>query len=208
MKILSLALLLMASMAFVLAGCSDISAPVASPTEQTSSTQSGTPSLAKGGPVVHSVTGSTNIQYGEYWEGKEIFGTLTISGRLYADGSCDGEYEFIDHVVEWKDYNKTHGKILSLKFYDNKVLVGGEEVSGVYYKGWFDAFLLVDNGQGTNASNADMRSWIYCEPPDNCDYIKSTVWRMMPEEFVTFEETTIPTRSSLMLVTQGNLQIR
>jgi hypothetical protein len=52
MKILSCALLLMASMLFVVMGCSDNSAVPVSPTEQSISMQGTAATLAKGGPVV------------------------------------------------------------------------------------------------------------------------------------------------------------
>jgi hypothetical protein len=52
MKVLSLALLLVASLAFVLMGCSDNSAQLVSPTDQSISMQTTTATLAKGGPVV------------------------------------------------------------------------------------------------------------------------------------------------------------
>jgi PBP1b-binding outer membrane lipoprotein LpoB len=55
MKIMSLALLLMASMAFVLVGCSDKSAPLVAPTDQSAQTPA---PLAKA--VIH------------YFSGKEI----------------------------------------------------------------------------------------------------------------------------------------
>lgn len=64
----------------------------------------------------------------------------------------------------------TFGTRLIAMGYDFGVV---KDLSGVDYKGWFDAFLLVDNGQGANASNADLCSWIYCELRDNCDYVKT-----------------------------------
>ncbi len=50
MKILSLTLLLMASMAFVLLGCSDNSAPIGAPTDQAGLSSSSSTVLAKAGP--------------------------------------------------------------------------------------------------------------------------------------------------------------
>ncbi len=58
MKLLSCALLLMASLAFVLLGCSENSTPIASPTNQMAPPMPAA-GLAKGG-VLHSVTGSAN----------------------------------------------------------------------------------------------------------------------------------------------------
>ncbi len=49
----------------------------------------------------------------------------------------------MDHVVDWKSSNKWHGKVLSLKFDGNSVLVGGMDTNIEVYNGWYDAFLLV-----------------------------------------------------------------
>ena len=90
--------------------------------------------------------------------GKQVFGTFTITAHKYSDGSYDGEYVFDDHVVDWKSFNKFHGKVLFLKVYGNQVLVGGREMTGEAFKDWYDAFLLTDNGQGNNAPMTDIRS--------------------------------------------------
>jgi hypothetical protein len=59
MKILSLALLLVASMAFVLLGCSDKSAPIVAPNDQ-GMVSSSASSLAKG-DVLYSATGGAHF---------------------------------------------------------------------------------------------------------------------------------------------------
>lgn len=154
-----------------------------------------------------SVTGSAQILWEYSYEGKQIYGTFTISAHLYADGSCDGEYQVIDHVVDWKSSNKWHGKVQSLKFYGNSVMVGGMETNIELYNGWYDAFLLVDNSRPSDASPRDMRSWVYADAPANYDYFKNVLWNMTPEQFVQFEETVIPTRASLTEITNGNIQV-
>ena len=208
MRTLSLLLLLMASVAFVLVGCSDNSSSPVSAVEQTVGAPIASASLTKKGPVVASVSGSAQIMWEYTYEGRKIYGTFTISARLYADGSCDGEYQVMDHVVDWKASNKWHGKVLSLKFYGTSVLVGGMETNIELYNGWYDAFLLVDNGQPPDGSPRDMRSWVYADAPGNYDYFKDVLWNMTPEQFVQFEETAIPERASLYEITNGNIQIR
>ena len=62
MKILSVALLLMASMAFVLLGCSDKSTSPVTPGEQTIGAPSSSAGLAKMGDEQHSATGSAHYR--------------------------------------------------------------------------------------------------------------------------------------------------
>jgi hypothetical protein len=210
MKTLSGALLLMALFAFVLMGCSDNSSSPADIGEQTVAASAATGSLAKRGPVVASVTGNGAVKYDFWLDGKQVFGSYAVSARMYADGSCDGEYQIIDHVVSWKSTNSWHGKVLSLKIDGNKALVGGQEVSFAgngdeVNLNWYDAFVLVDNGQGSGATSPDMRSMVYVEPPENYLHMKNDVWTMTPDNFITFEEATYG--FSLFTVTQGNIQV-
>jgi hypothetical protein len=209
-KTLSLALLLMASMAFVLLGCTDNSSSLVSAGEQAVATSVAPASLAKRGPVVASVTGNGAVRYDFWLDGKQVFGSFAISARKYADGSCDGEYQAIDHVVAWKSTNSWHGKVLSLEIDGNKALVGGQEMSFAgngdeVNLNWYDAFVLVDNGQGSGATSPDMRSIVHIEPPENYLHMKNEVWSMTPDNFITFEENAYG--FSLFTVTQGNIQV-
>jgi len=209
-KPLSLALLLVASMAFVMLGCSEDSSSPADVGTQTVAASRATASLAKRGPIVASVTGNGAVRLDVWLDGKQLYGTFSISARKYADGSCDGEYQIIDHVVAWKSTNWWHGKVLSLVIDGNKALVGGQEMSfpgngDNMFLNWYDALVLVDNGQGSNATTPDMRSFLHVEPPENYLHMKNEVWSMTPDNFITFLETTYG--FSLFTVTNGNIQV-
>jgi hypothetical protein len=209
MKLLSCALLLTASMAFVLAGCSENSVSPVSAGEQTVATPVAPTGLMKKGPVVASVTGNGAVRY-DYWvDGKQVFGSFAVSARKYADGSCEGEYQIIDHVVPWKSTNWWHGKVLSLEIVGNMALVGGQEIKfpgngDEIYLNWYDSFVLVDNGKGGTATSPDLRSIVYTEPPSNYLHMKNDVWTMTPENFLAFVESM---GYAPFTVSLGNIQV-
>lgn len=152
MKILPVALLLMASMAFVLLGCSDNSSSLLTPKEQPTAAGS---SLAKGGPVVHDATGSMHL----YPEGESKMRTFAFTARQYKDGSCDGEYQVYRHASG--AINKWHGKVVHLNVEGNKALIiGYEDHQTGAWLGTYDAFIAIDNGEGTNAS-PDIMSFVW-----------------------------------------------
>jgi hypothetical protein len=205
MKGLSVFLVLAVAVSFGLMSCSDNTDPIVGPTSQ-GVAQGEAPSLAKG-PVVASVAGSGHIRYNFWVDGKQVYGTLTVSARKYADGSVDGQYQIIDHAVECKSFAKWHGRVLSLEVFGNQAFVGGVEVKGEDYLDWYDAFLLVDNGNG--ASSPDLRSYVYSEPPSNYTHMRDVIWKMTPEEFVTLLETEwVPGSPAFMEVTNGNIHVR
>ncbi len=157
MKLLSLILLLFASMAFVLLGCSDNSAPIVAPSDQALSTATSTTALAKAGPVIHSASGNC----GDFIDGGPV--TFAFSAREYADG-CSGEWQANLHGQP-KEWGKMHGKVMSLKVYDysgGKAAVVGGAFTDKINAGYYFAFVVVDNGEGKNA------------PPDK--YTKSIVF--------------------------------
>ncbi len=87
MKAFPVILLLMATMALVLAGCSDSSAPISELADQTASAMSSSGTLGKMGTEMHSVTGTA------HWK---IAGTQTqvrfsFSAIQHADGSVERE---------------------------------------------------------------------------------------------------------------------
>ena len=211
MKTLSCALLLMATLAFVLLGCSDNTSSPVSSGEQTVAAPVTPANLGKKGPVVASVTGNGGVRF-DYWvDGKQVYGSFTISARKYADGSCDGEYQAIDHVVDWKTTNWWHGKVLSLEVVGNKALVGGQETDYVgneatEYIGYYDAFVVIDNGQGSRATSPDIRSGVYYEPPSSYLHMKNEIWSMTPEQFITWADAHYGF-SILFTVTEGNIQV-
>jgi hypothetical protein len=166
MKNLSLALLLVASMAFVLVGCSDNSAPLVSPEDAVVSSVTSQASLAKG-DVLNSATGSAHYKF--------VSGSLqsrvrfSFSAVRHANGTCSGEVQNND---EGPTFN-FHGKVFDLKVEDNAAKFAFKFSYGTYYGipfgDWYggvdiSAFtawcVVVDNGQGKNATGADLVSWI------------------------------------------------
>lgn len=144
MKTLSFALLLMACMAFVLLGCSDNSNPLADASERPGNAPSGPTSLAKGAAVVHSATGSGHT----YVEGK--LRTFSFVAKELADGSYRGEWQAF--ARNWGPVEgKWHGVVTYVKFDGNMALIVGRETTGPY-AGWYDAFAVVDNGEGANGT--------------------------------------------------------
>jgi hypothetical protein len=144
MKTLSFILLLLASMAFVLLGCSDSSNPLAGPPDRAGIAPNPPASLAKGAAVVHSATGSGHT----YVDGE--LRTFSFVAKELADGTYQGEWEAFSR--NWgRVEGKWHGVVTFVKFDGNKALIVGRETSGSY-AGWYDAFAVVDNGEGANGS--------------------------------------------------------
>lgn len=149
MKALSFALMLMASLGFVLLGCSDNSAPVAGPTDQAITSSSSVADLAKGG-VLHSVTGSGHISlingvtpYNERW---------AVNAIQHSTTEFSGEVSYHDWVAGFK----FHGKIIDLKVDE---LAHQAKVGWILTRdnippewGTFDYIFMViqDNGKGEN----------------------------------------------------------
>jgi hypothetical protein len=162
MKILSLALLLMASLAFVLLGCTDNSSPVEGSTDQALSTAAPPTSLAKVA-VERSVTGTANI----WINGK--MGVLTINAHKCGD-VAKGNFNMVSTVYNPKD-GTVRGEVVAVTFYENYSFSNG--VSGptalVWFRGSYPelfngkylACFFVDNGQGKNALAPD-----YSDGPD------------------------------------------
>jgi hypothetical protein len=164
MRALSLALLLMASMAFVLGGCSDNSNSVVTPSEQALATPASSSSLAKGG-ILHSATGSG------HW--KSVFFSdqtlirVAFSAIQHADGTVSGEIEDKDRGPTFK----FHGKVIGLKVKNNIAKIEFKFTSGTYFGvpladyyggdlskvvAWV---IAIDNGEGKNAEKPDVVSW-------------------------------------------------
>jgi hypothetical protein len=199
MKTLSLALLLTASLAFVLLGCSDNSALLPAPTEQALSTTTLPTALGKGGPIMHSATGNCGI----VWEGKNV--TFAFTAEKRADGSCSGEYQIYVHSQD-PAWGKWHGKVTSLEVYGNKAVIGGVETQSTY-SGYYDAFVVIDNGEGKNATPDMWTSTVFW---DASLANAQAVWGMLPEEVVALIATnnSVTTAEILVPIQHGNIQVR
>jgi hypothetical protein len=204
MKVLSLIMLFVASMAFVLVGCNDNSSPLLAPTEKALSNATTPSALAKGGPVVHSASGNCGI----FFEGKNV--TFAFTANKYADGSCSGEYQIYTHSQD-PAWGKWHGKVVSLEIHDgNKAVIGGVEThSG--FPGYFDTFVVIDNGEGKNATPDMWTSTVYwsetqSDPP---------VWSLPPDQVYNkiIEEQlsmgyVVTVGDFLIPIQHGNIQVR
>jgi hypothetical protein len=196
MKIMSFTLLLMASMAFVLLGCSDKSDSLLTPNEQPTATGL---SLAKGGPVVHDATGSMHL----YPEGETKMRTFAFTAKQYKDGSFDGEYQVYRHASG--AVNKWHGKVVHLNVEGNKALIiGYEDHQTGAWLGTYDAFIAIDNGEGTSAS-PDIMSFVWYTD----DQTELANWMTMSaDDFVQhLMNAGNPIDEILYPVQMGNLQV-
>lgn len=150
MKSFSVVLLLMASLAFVMTGCSDNSNSLVTPSDQSvASSVTTQASLAKGA-VVRSVTGSGNI----WIEGK--MGVFTLNARLYADETVDGMFNLVNTAFNPKAH--AHGRIVAVTFYENYSFMDGPsgptalvwcqlDKVGLDHDMGYMATFVVDNGQ-------------------------------------------------------------
>jgi hypothetical protein len=162
MKLLSCALLLMASMAFVLAGCTESATPLVSPNEAVASSATSVPSLAKAGPVL-SVTGNCNL----WLMGK--MGTLTINAFKYEGGQVKGVLNAVTTAInsdpDNAPYAKMHSEVVSLTLYENYTFKNGvsgptalvwcREFVNEYYKDHYFAYFVVDLGKGKGTPGPD-----------------------------------------------------
>ncbi len=174
MKTLPIILLLIAGFALVLAGCSDSSSSPVAPNGQANPVSTPPPSLAKGGPVVHSATGSGSIFYG----GKTA--TFAFTAHKYADGSCDGEYQLNTHYQD-PEWGKWHGRVTSLEVYNgNTAVIGGIETNSSF-QGYYDAIVVQDNGEGKK----DLADKYTCTVlwTDSKEYAQQ-VWAMPPNQVI------------------------
>ena len=209
MKVQSLALLLVASYAFVLLGCSDTATPLVSPTDAVASSISSPPTLAKGGPVTHAASGSANV----FVEGKSF--TFAFTANEYAGPSYDGEYQIYVHAQP-PEWGKIHGKVMSLKVYDylgGKAAVIGTIETKSGFPGFYDAFVVVDLGEGKKSAS-DMYTttifWtasleeaqaVWLLPPDG-------VINAIIEEHLLMNGTLMTPEEVLIPIEMGNVQVR
>jgi hypothetical protein len=164
MKLLSCALLLMASMAFVLLGCSDNSTSPSGPIGQSAPSPSAMV-LAKEGPVVRSVTGSSLLHFTDEY-GTSKIGTLTIAAKAYEGGAAGGTYNWV--TFRGQNYNAEtkwggHGEVISVTMYPNSpygnaAVICGHEREKSSLAGQYLAWFVVDNGEGGNAAAPDLCS--------------------------------------------------
>lgn len=208
MKIMSVALLLMTSLAFVLSGCSENTNVPVTPGEPTVATLGTPASLAKGG-ILHSATGSANV----FVDGKSF--TFAFTAHEYAGPSYEGEYQIYVHAQP-PEWGKIHGKVMSLKVYDylgGKAAVIGTIETKSGFPGFYDAFVVVDLGEGKKSTRdmytttifwtdilADAQA-VWDLPPDGVIDAIIQEQLIMNNQVVTKEQVLIP-------IEMGNVQVR
>ena len=207
MKTLSVGLLLVASMAFVLMGCSDKSNLPVAPSDPAIMASKLPSSLSKGQPIVHSATGACN----SFFEGKvQSWG---FNAKQYADGTCDGVVQIVVHSQS-RDVGFLYCNVLSLKVYNvdggKAAVIGMVEVEKGPYNGSYDAFVVYDYGEGSKA-HPDMFTTYICWDKDNSLDNMKVVWNMLPDEVVQRIVDIHPgtTRNDVLVpVEEGNVQVR
>jgi hypothetical protein len=208
MKTSSLALLLVACMAFVMLGCSENPNAVVNPGEQNTGTSGHAISLEKGKPILHTATGASN----EFYQGK--MQTWAFNAKQYADGSYDGVVQIFVHSQP-RDYGFLHCEVMSLKVHDmpdgaKAAVIGMVEIEKGPFNGSYDAFVVYDYGEGIKA-HPDMFTTTICWDPANSLENMRQVWNMSPDDVIQKILDLHPglTREDVLVpVDEGNVQIR
>jgi hypothetical protein len=191
MKTVSFALLLMASMAFVLGGCTDKSEPILAPTDQIESPTSEA-SLAKHGCVVHSAIAYTRTRVNEMGmtdkDGQAI-AVVTLKAWGFQDGKCCGEFDWeqIGPIVPY-GFKEVHGKIVQLIVVGNKAkfmfeITKGRMGDGTSLAGQIGCLVGIDNSARRHARLADYWSAVAIDIPQVMKDMG--FWEMSPDEFIS-----------------------
>jgi hypothetical protein len=218
MKTLSLAVLLVASLAFVMLGCSDNSAPIAGPNDQALSSPTFSSSLAKGG-ILNSVTGSAHYRSIPIMGETNV--TYSFTAIRHKDGTVSGEVLLRDKGPLF--YGKAN--VYDLKVSGNMAKLAFHFVRGnlaTYYPvtmpdisdifGWL---VVIDNGEGSEASDPDYCSMIlFTDGSDILDKEISDVDNMEVATFLTWMHDIllpaylIPYDQYLAPIDHGSVQVR
>jgi hypothetical protein len=215
MKALSVVLLLMASMAFVLLGCSDN--PTSSPAvpEQALHGANASVSLAKGGTVVHSATGCARVR--EFW-GSEVKYEFSFSAVQTDAGTSSGEVQMVDQslIKSGGGIFKFHGKIFSLQIEGNRAKLNWTFTSGPW-TGFYGCAVVEDNGEGAKATGPDMATGVlWTDGSDIGIYTIPQLVAMCPNEFLDWLENYVfevlmglpPGMPTLMPTEHANVQVK
>jgi hypothetical protein len=224
MKTLSLALLLMASMTFVLLGCSDNSATIAGPTDQTVSrgvhpTATG---LDKSGPVLNSVSGNAHnfIRFtsGTHKKNWDMFGNLRFSAKLGQDNIASGNIcaQYVGALPPPGWFPPFSGKIFQLKVEDNpgvgkmakvmfEITDGAELFPPEYGPAPVGCMVVVDGGEGGKPL-LDCTVILVCiDSPEVMDFYG--FYGMSPIEYAQLMELWWGA-SPYLPIDNGNIQVR
>jgi len=224
MKTLFLALLLMASLAFVQLGCSEKSAPLVGPNEQNIATSSSPAGLAKEG-VVNSVTGSCqtylvfihdpvlgDVLFNGPKSKESFYNTMTFSAIKHNDGTYSGTFVSQYHGVSKDQHTgflaKVQGRIVHVSVQDNmgKIVF---QISEGDYAGWWGVLAFKDLGEGGKSAPPDMQSvWEFSDKPADLQFWESQT----PQEFIDWSVETyqpyLPWFQGWFPMDNGNVQVR
>jgi hypothetical protein len=168
MRTVSFVLLLIAGLALMATGCSDNSASVTSPGDQTLSRTAELPAtiLGKSGPLLNSVSGNmhnfikfSNGKAGKKWD---FFGDVSMSAKLDQDNTASGNIR-VHYIGErppesWPAFS---AKISQLKVENNPgvgvmaklmfVVTEGAEIMEMYGPTPVGCMVVIDGGEGKKA---------------------------------------------------------
>ena len=228
MKTLSLPLLLIASVAFVLLGCSDNSSQLVTPSDQTNLTASTSGTLAKA-EIRHSLTGSAN-SYNIVYVHPE-FGTCivpgpkakggfynvqTINAIEHSDGSFSGSYlsqlqgKIPEEIAAQGGFFGTvHGKVIQFMVDEGgqaKVVVEITKWNGPLPAWMVEVF--IDKGEGRSPEMPDrMSSWWVDFTPEARDFYLG----LTPQQYIDWEwdilEHIFPWMGATVIIDNGNIQL-
>jgi hypothetical protein len=231
MKTLSLVLLLIASMAFIMMGCSDNSSPVVSSKNQAINTASSNMSLAKGG-VQHSLTGSANtynilasvpgfgncIIPGPKEKGG-FYNVFTVNAIDQGNGTVSGRFvsQFQGKIPPgWESGSceKVEGRVIQLVVDETgtKAKVVCEVTTWTVAPNnpaprWF-VIAFVDMGEGgKSAPDRESSWWGSSDPADLALWLGQT-----PQEYIDWEWSILkdifPDMGATIPIDHGNIQVR
>ena len=207
MKTLSCVLLLLASMAFVLVGCSDNSTPVGPPNASAQLSASVPVTLEKGVTVLHFAAGGGHLS--DFWGG-EVKWIFSFAAKQFGSDTYSGQVQFVDDAGL-----KFHGTIINLNVVDNKAKLCWTFTSGPW-AGLFGCAVVADNGEGRNATGPDMMTgFLYTDGSDIGTGTIAGITAMTPGEFVTWLEEYLfpvviglpPGLPALLPTSHGNVQV-
>jgi hypothetical protein len=208
MKIFSCTLLLMASLAFVLVGCSDKSSTLVTPSDQTIAASSSPASLSKGA-LVASASGNAQLYLdldgNATAERSDVLRVYTFSAREYADGSYSGEITTLGAPYKQWDFKAT---VTQLKVQGNKAKMiirpykAGGLAAGI--EDYYICHLVIDNGEGSKAEFPDMSTIWWSFEPSELPYFMG----LSPDGFLGFLGQQQLGFDYLIPNVVGNVQVR
>jgi hypothetical protein len=209
MKQFCCALLMMASMALVLAGCSESSNVPVLPDDQ-ALVPSQAPALSKVAAVVGSAVGGGHI---ETADPSTDFSAVKIgfTALKYADGSYGGQVELDMVNLDKSVVKKIHGPVKGVKFYGNVAMFWAElrtEFAVDFFgkASWREIFVVTDNGEGKSAAPDRMSNpWLTSEEVWPGEF--ETFWAMDAAAFLASIPGSLGTPPDYPLAT-GNIQVR